>query len=401
MQNKIKSLILDFIFEIHNRFAGILDFGLKSTTALRSFLISSCLLIPSFSFANLQSLDRSEQAIFPEIKNLLETSYLYPQKIPSWDFTSISGYLAQLQDPHTDYFSPSQAKKLLALLDNRISGIGAVLKLSSENLPIIAKVLPSSPAQKAGLQAGDLIIAVNGKHYQKDQDFNLFLSEIRGEIWSSLSLQIDRQGKVYLYTLTRANIQIPTVDSLQKDRKCYFIINNFDKGSADQLISQLKSRQNCDFHIFDLRGNPGGIVEEVLKALETFIPQDSPLLTIKTKDFTQTEKAQKADFHLIPRKTLILIDNATASAAEIFAWVLKHYFPATTYLIGDTSHGKGSMQEVHPLSNGWLLKYTLALRTIADQSTSIDKIGLTPDLKLSDNPETPQDELLTALKLIP
>ena len=93
------------------------------------------------------------------------------------------------------------------------------------------------------------------------------------------------------------------------------------------------------------------------------------------------------------------MDKATASAAEIFAWVVKHYFPATTYLIGETSHGKGSMQEIRPLSNGWLLKYTLALRNIADQSTSINKIGLTPDIQFSDNPNTPQDELLTALKL--
>lgn len=362
-------------------------------------LISFSLLMMGITFANTQSLNPDEQAVFPEIKYLLEKHYLYPQHIPTGDFSSISGYLAQLDDPYTSYFSSSQTQKLLDLLDNRISGIWAVLKLSPENLPVVAKVLPSSPAQKAGLQAWDLIIAVNGKYYQKNQDFDLFLSDIRGEIWSQLSLQIDRQGKIYLYTLQRANVQIPTVDSLKKDNKCYFLINNFDKGSAQQLISQLQSHQNCDFHIFDLRGNPGGILEEVLTILQTLVPQNSPLLTINTKDFTQIEKAQKSDHHFVLRKTLILMDKATASAAEIFAWVVKHYFPATTYLIGETSHGKGSMQEIHPLSNGWLLKYTLALRNIADQSTSINKIGLTPDIQFSDNPNTPQDELLTALKL--
>lgn len=357
------------------------------------------LLIPSVTTANLQSSDSIEQAIFPEIKTKLEQSYLYPHMLPTWDQTSISGYLAKLQDPYTSYFSPKEAQKLLALLNNNISGIWAVIKLSPENLPLVSKIIPNSPAQKAGLQAWDLIIAINGKYYQKNQDFDLFLSQIRGEIGTHLSLQIERKGKVYLFSLQRDKIQIPAIDSLQKEDKCYFLINNFDKGAAESFISHMQKYQNCSFHIFDLRGNPWGIVDEVLTALETMISEGSPLLTLQTKDSSQKEKAQKSDHHFVLRKTLILIDKSTASAAEIFAGTLKHYFPDTTYLIGETSHGKWSMQEISPLSNGGLLKYTIALRNIADQKNSINKIGLTPDIKLIDNPETPQDEILSALKI--
>jgi hypothetical protein len=101
-----------------------------------------------------------------------------------------------------------------------------------------------------------LIIAINGKYYQKNQDFDLFLSQIRGEIGTHLSLQIDRKGKIYLFSLQRDKIQIPAIDSLQKEDKCYFLINNFDKGAAENFISHMQKYQNCSFHIFDLRGNP-------------------------------------------------------------------------------------------------------------------------------------------------
>lgn len=352
--------------------------------------IAAPFLLANYSLA-------SEQTTLTQIRNILHKSYIKPEQIPTGNYQSITGFLSELDDPYTSYFTPEQAKNFLAILENKISGIGAVLKLNKQKIPEITRILPNSPAQLAWLQIGDTIVAIDGKIYQKDQPFDLFIAKMRGEAGSSLQLQIVRDTKVYLYSLQRSELQFPIITSQKLDDKCYLSIANFDKGSANAFISQMQKLSNCRLHIFDLRGNSGGILDEVLQMLDTLTPESQTLLTVKSKHSTQQEKAQKADTHFVLGKTLILIDNGTASAAEIFAGVLKHYFPSQTYLIGERSYGKGSIQELTQLSNAGLLKHTIALRYIADQTHSIDQIWLSPDIKLIDNPQTPRDELLDLL----
>lgn len=337
------------------------------------------------------------QKTLHEIIEILHSSYITPEKLPQWKHNSISWYLAELNDPHTTYFSPKDAKEFLALLENKINGIWAVIKLNNQKAPEIAKIIPNTPAEQAWLKVWDTIIAVNGKRYDHSQPFDLFIWEIRGDAASSVHLQIERNNKVFLYTIQRSQVQIPIITTKTANNKCYLAINNFDRGTAQEFNSHMQQFKNCKLYIFDLRGNPGGIVDEVLKVLDTFLPEWKPLLTVKTNKNTIIEKSQKSDTHFVLPKTIILIDKNTASAAEIFAWTLKHYFPDQTHLLWETTHGKGSMQEVIKLRNTGLLKYTIALRHIADQTKSPDKIGIIPDIKLIDNPQTPQDEILQML----
>ena len=150
----------------------------------------------------------------------------------------------------------------------------------------------------------------------------------------------------------------------------------------------------------DLRDNPWWIVDEVVDILSSFVSENQLLISLEKKSITEYEYSKKSDFSFpgdLP--IMLLINKSTASASEILTAVLKYYFPERVTIIGTASYWKWTMQEVVELSDHSLLKYTLALRKVADQNYSINKIWITPDQELLDDPKTPQDELLDSLGL--
>lgn len=337
-----------------------------------------------------------EKLSFQLVKSTLQESFLYPEQLPKDEqISNISGYLSSIQDPHTRYYTPAEAKKLMSILENQISGIWAVLSLQ-DNKVVVEKVLTDSPAEHAVLQKGDILLKIDDFTLQQEGEFEEFIARIRGVEGSTLTLQIQRGDAILQKVLTRAKIQISPLFVHQEAGKCYLQILNFDQGIAKKLAQEVANLTYCWELIIDLRGNPGGIVDEVIASLELFVPAENPLLTWHSRLTKVIQKSQlPARFDQFSFK--ILIDKDTASAAEIFAGVMKHHFPQKVQLIGQKSYGKGSIQEVISLPNDGMLKYTMALRHIADQLSSLNQKGLNPDWELQDNPNTPQDEALIAL----
>lgn len=178
---------------------------------------------------------------------------------------------------------------------------------------------------------------------------------------------------------------------------CYLRILSFDLGTKKQFSEEILNLIPCKNFVFDVRGNPGGVVDEVIEILESFIPYNEPILTISSPGNQEVIKSKNQIHFPFQNLTTILIDESTASAAEIFAGVLKHYYPEQVRLVGQKSYGKGSVQEVIELFEHSLLKYTVALWHIADQKDSLNQKGLIPDLMLQDDPTTSQDEVLETL----
>lgn len=236
---------------------------------------------------------------------------------------------------------------------------------------------------------------IDEHHWEQIQDFHLFTSYLRGEEGTLVQLIVQRGDKKLTFSIKRAKIQIPILHS--DPQHCYLQLFNFDEGSAKAFSKTFQSWTACPRYVIDLRSNLGGIIDEALEMLSLFLPEKTPLVTLHSASGIQTRYASAHSSDISPLPLIILIDRNTASAAEIFAGVLKYYFPERVQLIGEASFGKGTVQEIISLPNDALLKYTIALRHIAQQSDSLDHKGLTPDRVAYDDPQTPEDEVLLSI----
>lgn len=343
----------------------------------------------------------TNKQVLSEIKQLLKSDFLYPQRLTTPfpnSLKDIPAYLEKLEDPYTQYYNPQETKIFLENLSGEVSGIGTVLSLNKQDQVEVAAIIEGSPAEKAGILIGDIILSVDQKNFSQIKDFNLFTTHIKGEKWSNVKLTIERKWKIIEKSLTRWVIQLPLLNWEKQENKCYINYLSFDHASATALEKKLQKFWSCPVLIFDLRGNPGGILEEVLQMLDIFISPNLPLLKLTYNNWSEIQQSKKSDFSFSSDQILILIDQNTASAAEIFAWALKYYFPNKTKLIWEKSYGKGSMQAAVQLSDNSLLKLTTAIWSIANQDT-LNKKGLLPDIQLIDNPDTEQDEVLTILNI--
>lgn len=353
----------------------------------------------------IQTQEYNGEAILQQISEILENDSYYAEEIKKTkdrlpfprSLSEMNDYLAQLSDPYASYYTPNEAQIFMNSLESKLSGIGAVLNLSEEWMPVVAWVLEESPAQQAGIKVGDHILAVNGKRWEKDQDFNLFISTIRGEAESQLEIELLRKEQILKLKLKRANLKIPVINWSKQWEQCLIEIFSFDLESSQEFFAQANKLQPCQTWIFDLRGNPWGVVDEVLKILDAFIPTGKQLLRFAGNQHHENYYALQSDFNFWNQEIKIIIDKNSASAAEIFAGVLKFYWPQHVQIIGEKSFGKGSAQSLVELLDHSLLKYTIALWYIADQHSSIDKIWIQPDITLIDNPETEVDEILAYL----
>jgi carboxyl-terminal processing protease len=260
--------------------------------------------------------------------------------------------------------------------------------------PKIVEVISWSPASEARLQANDEIISIDWRVLSDFSSPSSFIDALKGEVWSRVQVWIKRGNQSLFKIITRAIIKVPSVEMTKKWGVCYINIYSFDNGSKNIFFDKINELGVCDEYIFDLRSNPGGVIDEVIWILDKFVPYWNVIMTEKWVNGSETVKSREVPKYILNKSTYVLIDNYTASAAEIFAWVLKYYYPNSVKLVGAQSYGKGSVQQVVQFPNDEIIKYTIALRYVADQETSIDKIWLTPDIFVVDNPYTTQDEVL-------
>lgn len=293
---------------------------------------------------------------------------------------AISGMLASLGDPHTSYMDPAQFKDANSSLSGEYEGIGAYVDTTGDFLTVISPI-SQSPAEKAGIQSGDKIIAIDGES-MKGINPELARQKVLGPAGSVVTLTIQREGveKPMDIKITRAKITIASVESKMLDGDIAYVkINTFGDTTTQELTAQLKKlmSQNPKGLIVDLRNNGGGYLQTAVEVASQFVKQGVIVSEKygdgKNQKFDAISGGLATDIPMV-----VLINEGTASASEIVSGAIQDY--GRGKLVGATSYGKGSVQIWTPLSNAQGAVRITVAKWLTPKDRTINKIGLTPDV---------------------
>ena len=289
------------------------------------------------------------------------------------------GLVEAAGDPHTAYMDPDETKEFDKSLSGQIGGgIGAEIGLRN-NKPTIIKPLENSPAQKAGIKAGEVIVKVNDEA-SSDWSVEKVVSKIRGEVGTSVKLTLLSGGQTREVSVVRQNIVSPAVE-LEIDGEIGILkVNRFgdDTVSLSRKYASEFVEKGVKKVILDLRNNPGGTVGAAQGLLGIWLDNQIAMTERRGSEIVKTLRTTGTPI-LGNMKTVVLINGNSASASEITAGALREYGKAT--LVGQKSYGKGSVQIVLGLPGGSQMKVTEA-RWYTPKGKNIDKTGIEPDVKV-------------------
>ncbi len=295
---------------------------------------------------------------------------------------AIGGLVKSYGDPYTVYFPPEEANAFAEDISGNFSGVGMEVGIRDDMVTIIAPI-PDSPAEKAGLMAGDVIVRINDEPTD-GIGVDEAVRQIRGEKGTEVRLSIFRDGDSEFrdVTVVRDTINIPT--SKTEIRDDVFIISLYSFNAISEAEMQRAVREFVQSKkkklILDLRGNPGGYLESAVSIASYFLPLGKTVVRESFGDGEREEVYRSSGKELgafSPEKFVILVDGGSASASEILAGALQEHGVAT--LIGAQTFGKGSVQELVKLDDGSSVKITIA-RWLTPEGRSISEGGLTPDM---------------------
>lgn len=314
---------------------------------------------------------------------------------------ALRGMLENLEDPYTSYIDSEDAMRtsLNDTTQGSFGGVGlSIMKplVSTPEKPAyveVASPIEGTPGARSGIQAGDLIIEINGTD-TSEITMEEVLSHLRGPAGTDVQVLI-RRGKAMEFpvTLTRAVIEVPTVKyEMMEGGTGYLRIVEFTPLTPDKVREALQAfaAENFSALILDLRNNPGGLITSVINVADQFLESGTIVSTRSRIPFeNRTFSASGGKTEIAPGiPVVVLINKGSASASEILAGALKDHKRA--YLVGETTYGKGSVQQVLDLLNNDMMKITVA-RYYTPSGANIDKQGIPPDLAVS-FPELTEDE---------
>ena len=331
-------------------------------------------------------------SLFWEAWNKLEEKSMVAPDTQNMIYGSISGMLSSLNDPYTVFFSPKDNQDFKDDIAGQFSGIGVEI-VQKNGLPTVVAPLSETPAEKAGIKAGDIIISVDGTD-TSTIGLNEAISKIRGTSGTNVTLKIVRSGadQPLTLTITRADIQVKSVEWSMKQTGGknieYVKVRQFgdDTQSLFANFAADAIAKNPDGIVLDLRNNPGGYVDSAIDMASYFLDGGTVVIE-KGKDNQSQEYKTSRDASLKKFKLVVLVNEGSASASEIVSGALQDRKAAT--LFGEKTFGKGCVQELIPLSDGSAVKITVA-NWFTPSDRSITKEGVTPDtiVKNDDNSTT-------------
>lgn len=291
------------------------------------------------------------------------------------------GLFEGIGDIYSGYYTPEEYKDLMISATSSLSGIGVLLQQDPERRTVsILRVYDGSPAQKAGLLAGDSIVKV-GDIYSATMELSELVTHVRGEKGTHVALKIYREGESkYLdYDVERDDFDVPTVEAQMLDDGIGYIqITEFGKATDTEFaeaVEKLESQKMTSM-IVDVRSNPGGMIDSVTKILDQILPEG---ILVWTEDKKGNKKEYKSDANCMNYPMVVLVDENSASSSEIFAGAIRDYGYGT--LIGTRTYGKGVVQSIRQLMDGSAIKLTVA-KYFTPNGDNIQGTGIEPDIKL-------------------
>jgi carboxyl-terminal processing protease len=288
-------------------------------------------------------------------------------------------------DPYAEFYTPEGYLSFQELTTGRFSGIGVWLKPNKGRLEIVS-VLPESPALEAGLQKGDTIASVNGREVA-DMTIDEATARIKGPEGTDVEIGIERDGERIPFTITRAELELPNLRAhLARDDVGYILLSGFARGAGKQVRDEVDRLidEGAEGIVLDLRDNGGGLFSEGVDVASVFV-EEGEIVTYKERD--QEPKVYTAEgdaFEKIP--LVVLVNEGTASASEIVAGALQDTERAI--LVGTTTYGKGSVQQVFPLLDASALKLTIG-GYLTPSGVEINGSGIEPDVEVGADVESP------------
>lgn len=380
-------------------------------TALVTFMITS---IGMYNFYTKTSKGKQEIIQKIEIPNSLEALDVKIQGINEYldDYyigeidkekmieSAVKGYVEGLQDAYTEYLTKDEYDELIVSVKGDYVGIGIYMTMDSNNNIVVLMPIEGSPAEKEGLETGDIILSINGESCS-EMDLNIASTKIKGEENTTVDLEIQRGTDILNKTIERKTVEIADSRAeVLENNIGYIELTVFDEGCAENIERYLRDFQNKGIKsvILDLRNNTGGIVSEAIELSELFVGKGNVIMRSYNKKNQETvitsSKEKMGDFELV-----ILVNEYSASATEIVSAALQDNKAAT--IVGTKTFGKGVMQEILPIFNK-----TAALKiTIEEFKTpngnKINKVGITPDVEVElDSTSNADTQLQKAIELL-
>ena len=298
---------------------------------------------------------------------------------------AINGVLQSL-DPYSAYMSPELFEEMQTETSGEFGGLGIEVGMEAGVVKVISPI-DNSPAEKAGVKAGDYIVKIDGIQVQ-GKTLTEAVDLMRGPIGSPIEITIRRIGerKSFIFEIVREIIEVKSVKSnLIDDKVGYIRLTSFNENSANQIkdiVKKFKKENNINKYILDLRNNPGGLLSQAIKISDFFL-NSGEIVATRGRKSNENRKwfAKKGD--IIDGETLlVLINYGSASAAEIVAGALKDHKRAI--VIGENSYGKGSVQSIIPLKNKGAIRLTIS-KYYLPSGKSISGKGVTPDITIEEN----------------
>ncbi|EJP19420.1 peptidase, S41 family [Lachnoanaerobaculum sp. ICM7] len=320
------------------------------------------------------------------LQNIIDRYFLFDEDMTKVEDGIYAGMMNGLGDPYTVYYTKEEYKALNEDTEGKYSGIGAVVSQNPNNKIItIVKIFDNSPANDAGLQVGDIIYKIDGEEVAGTDMDILVKTKIRGEEGTSFKMTVlrgDDRKEVEL-DLIRRSIEVETVAGKMLDNNIgYIAVSQFDAVTSEQFKSNIESLQSQGMTklIVDLRGNPGGLLDQVVDMLDYILPDG---LVLYTEDkYGKRDEYYSDGSHELKIPMVVLVNENSASASEVFTATFRDFEWGT--VVGKTTFGKGIVQNVLPLGDGTAVKITTQ-HYYPPSGYDLHKVGIKPDLEVDLN----------------
>ena len=303
------------------------------------------------------------------------------------------GLLSSLGDPYTYYMDKKTFTSFMEQTEGEYIGIGTVISVDeNDGRLVIVSPYENSPAAKAGILPGDKILSVDNLAASKE-NYEQIVKNLKGAAGTTAKIKIIRpskSNKVLEFNVVREKIDIPTVSHKVFDNIGYLRITNFDKNTYEQFVNayNLISKNNLKGLIIDLRNNPGGLLDSVVKIADELVPKDC---IVYTEDKNGNKKFIYSDDKYIKLPLVVLVNGNSASASEVLSGAIKDL--KRGILVGSKTFGKGLVQNLFPLRDGSAVKVTVA-KYYTPAGICINGKGIEPDYKI----ELPEDTMISGLE---
>ena len=374
---------------------------------MKKLIILSILIIYSLSTYVFPKNNLYEKIdLFGEVIENIKKDYVDDVDQAEMMDSAINGVLQSL-DPYSAYMSPELFNEMQTDTKGEFGGLGIEIGMEAGVVKVISPI-DGTPAEQAGIKAGDYIVKI-GKEQVQGKSLMEAVKLMRGPVGTSIDLTIRRKNvkKPLEFKITRKIIEVQSVSSeiISKEKNIGYVrLKSFNENSDNQFLKSIKKfekNKKIKGYVVDLRNNPGGLLTQAINITDFFL-DDGEIVSTKGRKVSETRKffARKGD-EIKGKPLVVLINNGSASASEIFAGALKDHKRAI--ILGENSYGKGSVQSIIPLRNGGGMRLTIS-KYYLPSGKSISEVGVSPDIVIEEEKqfelETDKDNQLNyAIKL--